>query len=578
MRVCKRTPQRYASQSVTTWLWNRKPDGTRQSSAEVIAAHANPTPSISFLQASASQLAESGVNNIQSLVVFVTEEQAAEQVVFPSSFLPTPAFEKLLPLPLVLPQASLQDFAGKLKETQFVYPSYEGPGLIPRVLLVGVGKAKEVSVDKMRSAMHSSLAALRAKKFNTAAVMVPKFLMNGGGQKEMVDALARTAVLSNHTFDKYLSGDNAPNPIEKLILLTSDLHDPPSSSSTTPSTSASAPTSNKMDDVLKTAQAVAECTVFAREMANDRADSINPKTMEALAKNVATAHKLKFTSITDSKLKAAGYNLLPAVGQGAVHPARLVTIEYNGNPDSKETLALVGKGITFDTGGLNLKPTGFIESMHLDMSGSAAVLASIKAAAILNLKVNVVAVLALAENAIGEKAVKPHTIIQTPKGSVEINNTDAEGRLALADALMYTQSKFAPTRIIDVATLTGACVVALGEYAAGVFSNNDALAMSLMESGQKTYERCWRLPILPEHTEELKGQYSDMRSTGKDRAGGACTAAAFLQKFIDEGVHWAHVDIAGPAMYSSARDFMPAGGTGFGVQLLVDYMQKIAKP
>jgi len=257
-----------------------------------------------------------------------------------------------------------------------------------------------------------------------------------------------------------------------------------------------------------------------------------------------------------------------------------VTLEYKGDEKSKEVVALIGKGITFDTGGLNLKPTGGIENMHLDMSGCAAVLGTIKAAAAAKLPVNIVAVIALAENAIGPNAVKPHTIVPTFKGSVEINNTDAEGRLALADAFMYVQKTHQPKRMIDMATLTGACVVALGECAAGVFTNTPELAKQLSDSGSRVHERCWPMPILPEHVAELKGVYSDHRSTGSSKTGGACTAAAFLQKFVEDGVQWAHVDIAGPAMYSKARDWMPEGGTGFGVQLLLDWIEtnKAANP
>ncbi|KAF0718132.1 hypothetical protein As57867_001868, partial [Aphanomyces stellatus] len=192
---------------------------------------------------------------------------------------------------------------------------------------------------------------------------------------------------------------------------------------------------------------------------------------------------------------------------------------------------------------------------------------------------NVVAVLALAENAIGSKAAKPHTIVKSLKGlTVEVNNTDAEGRLVLGDALSYVQQQYKPHTVIDVATLTGACIVALGEYCAGVFSNSDDLAHALvvwsLTSGHATHERCWRLPILPEHTAELKGSQSDSRSMGKDRYGGAITAAAFLQQFVEKDVKWAHVDIAGPSNYSAARSYMPKGATGFGVQVLFDFLKR----
>jgi len=182
--------------------------------------------------------------------------------------------------------------------------------------------------------------------------------------------------------------------------------------------------------------------------------------------------------------------------------------------------------------------------------------------------------LSVAENSISEKAYKPGAILKSYSGkTVEVGNTDAEGRLVLADALSYTQEIYKPKTVIDVATLTGACVVGLGEYAAGLFSNKSELQKELCDAGSEVLERCWPMPIYPEHTEELDSTVADTSSTGKGRYGGACTAAAFLQKFINTDVQWAHMDVAGPAMYSSARSYMPKGSTGFGVQALVKFLQ-----
>ena len=188
--------------------------------------------------------------------------------------------------------------------------------------------------------------------------------------------------------------------------------------------------------------------------------------------------------------------------------------------------------------------------MHMDMHGAATVLGAMAAMGRLRPKVNVVACVALAENAIGAKAVKPNAILRSAMGmTVEVGNTDAEGRLCLGDAIWYVQEHHSPDTVIDVATLTGACVVALGEYTAGLFANNDHLAEALADAGDGCFERCWRLPILPEHTEELKGGYADLRSIGAGREGGSCTAAAFLGEFVRDGVAWAHLDIAGAGMY-----------------------------
>lgn len=267
------------------------------------------------------------------------------------------------------------------------------------------------------------------------------------------------------------------------------------------------------------------------------------------------------------------------MGQGAKYEPRLVIMEYRGNTAEPEKfdVALIGKGITFDTGGLNLKPTGFIEDMHLDKGGAVGVIGAMKAIGeIAPRGVNIVACCALAENAISRDAFKPHAILRSRSGkTVEVGNTDAEGRLVLADALSYVQDTYDPCTMVDMATLTGACVVALGEYTAGLFSNDKNLSSELVSLGDESFERCWPLPLLQEYTDEIKSgsEFADLRSIGSGREAGACTAAAFLKEFVStkSNVSWAHVDIAGSAMYSKSREFMSKGATGFGASLLAKY-------
>jgi leucyl aminopeptidase len=243
--------------------------------------------------------------------------------------------------------------------------------------------------------------------------------------------------------------------------------------------------------------------------------------MEQQARDMLTEFPdadLTVTVLQHEDLLAQGLHMLAAVGQGAQVPPRLVAVEYKGDPSAPDCkLALVGKGVTFDTGGLNLKMTGFIEDMHMDMGGSAAVLAGFKGVVGSGLRRNVVCVLALAENAIGKDAVRPHSILTSLKGdTVEVGNTDAEGRLCLGDAMWWVQQQHAPHTVVDVATLTGACVVALGEYAAGLFCNDEELAQALTHASDVTDELVWRMPVLAAHTAELKGaqQQADLRSIG----------------------------------------------------------------
>jgi len=325
-----------------------------------------------------------------------------------------------------------------------------------------------------------------------------------------------------------------------------------------------------------------QATNIARDLANERSDICTPAWMESKALELVDQYRnkdlLDIEIITYSDMKKLGLNLFAAVGQGASIPPRLIILKYRGDPENPNyQIALVGKGITFDTGGLNIKPTGSIEDMYLDMSGSAAVYGVMSALPKLGIKKNIIGALCMAENAVSHQSYYPSSILKSYKGlTVEIGNTDAEGRLVLADALSYVQKNFKPEYIIDLATLTGACVVALGEYASGLFTNNNQLKEDLLACGDNVFERTWPLPLFNEYSEELKGGHSDLKNIGKGRYGGASTGAAFLKEFIENSTKGAHLDIAGPAMTSEKRGHVPKGGTGYGVQLLLDWLsQKI---
>ncbi|TYZ58711.1 hypothetical protein PybrP1_004086 [[Pythium] brassicae (nom. inval.)] len=487
----------------------------------------------------------------------------AARVVFVSAG--TNAAELQRSLPFAVSPHALREFRARPRETLLLHASDDDERFADaRVLLVGLGAADKVDEQLLRGATHGALSALRTKKTKSALLQVPVLEGTQLSPSRVVELVSQAAILSNYQFDKYLSVGTDENGDEKLKLPLEQIF-----------LEAGAEFQQNVAEQVT----VGEETIFARNLGNERSDVMNPAFMEQVARASADLPNMSVRVLQRDELEQEGMNMFLSVGQAATCPPRLVLLEYRGNPDSDETVALVGKGITFDTGGLNLKPSGYIEDMHTDMCGSAAVLGAVRAASRLGLKVNVVAALAMAENAIGSEAVKPHTIVKSHKGiTVENNNTDAEGRLVLGDTLSFVQQQYKPKKVIDVATLTGACIVALGEYCAGVFSNSDDLAGKLQESGTASYERCWRLPILPEHSEELKGYQSDSRSTGKGRYGGACTAAAFLQQFIDKDIEWAHIDIAGPSNYSAAKSYFPKGATGFGVQLLYTYLKNHEQP
>lgn len=439
-----------------------------------------------------------------------------------------------------IPESALEGLKGDKANTRLVYcGTKDAPKKV--VLAKSSGKTHD-----LRIATHQALELLRGEEH---ALLLPSAHTS---QQEILE-IARAGILSRHRFDKYKK-DSKNGPQVHLQVNERMLEH----------------VQNSMSKV----EAFALGTIIARELCNERAHIVHPQFMEECASDlVKSSPRLSLKVLAGKQLSDRNLHLLNAVGQGAEHYPRLLSITYTPKNGSTENpIALVGKGITFDTGGLNLKPTGFMEDMHLDMGGSAAVLGAMKTISMLEPDKSVVAVLAVAENSIDSLSYKPHQIIGTKRGSVEVSNTDAEGRLALADAFTYVQEDFDPKIVVDIATLTGACVVALGESSAGLFSNNDELAGELMRIGDSSWERCWRLPILPEHRDDLKGTYSDLRSTGKSKYGGACTAAAFLETFIDPERHWAHIDMAGPGCYSAQRDFMPLGGTGFGSHLLSQFV------
>lgn len=265
--------------------------------------------------------------------------------------------------------------------------------------------------------------------------------------------------------------------------------------------------------------------------------------------------------------------LLTAVGQGASVPPRLVVVEYAGAADAASgPVALVGKGITFDTGGIHLKPSGYIEDMYLDKAGAAAVVGAIWSLQQLSSPVHVVGVLALAENAIGARAVKPSALLHSLHGrTVEVGNTDAEGRLAMADAMTWVQRQFQPQVLVDIATLTGSCISALGEETAGLFFNRGGkkFARQIRRASHRCGEAVWHLPITPEHRRTVEGKQADLTNSGDSTGGGASEAAAFLEHFAGD-TPWVHLDIAGPGAPSKPQHYLPAGSTGFGAQLLAE--------
>ena len=301
--------------------------------------------------------------------------------------------------------------------------------------------------------------------------------------------------------------------------------------------------------------------------------------MKNLVKGKANIKDVKV--VRGQQLVDLGMNLLHAVGKGATSEPRCIAVYYKGNPNKEDVdVAFIGKGITFDTGGLHLKSTGNIEDMYLDKGGACSVLGALHGTMELGIKMNVVFAMGLAENAIDAKSYKPMDIIKSMKGyTVEIDNTDAEGRLILADTFTYVQREFKPAKIIDLATLTGAVRIALGIEHAGMFSNDDEFALEVQACGLEVFEKSWRLPIPDESKEQTISPVADLVNSYRVPFAGASRAAAFLEKFVEKGVKWIHLDIAGAFGYNAACGKVPLSshGTGFGAQTLLNYLYKNQK-
>jgi len=328
--------------------------------------------------------------------------------------------------------------------------------------------------------------------------------------------------------------------------------------------------------LLERIEAVTGAVLMARDLSHQPANVINPITLAERAAEVAKEYGLGIRVIDDQELTAMGAGALLAVGKGSNAKPRLIILTYPGTQPDAKPVALVGKAITFDTGGYSIKSTEGILGMKYDKCGGVDVLAMMQAAAALKLKTPLVGVISAAENMISGGSYRPDDIITTLSGkTVEITSTDAEGRLVLSDALTYTQREYAPRAIIDLATLTGGVVVALGRVRAGLFSNNDALAQALFAAGEKTGERLWRLPLDEEYINNLKGDDADLKNTG-GREASSILGGTFLKAFIENDTPWAHLDIAGVADSNKDQPYAPKGATGFGIRLLIEYLEALA--
>ncbi|MGX1018072.1 leucyl aminopeptidase [Pseudomonas sp. Y3 TE3536] len=441
------------------------------------------------------------------------------------------------------------DLAGKPGQTLLLHSL---PGLkAERVLLVGSGKDEALGDRAWRKLVASVAGVLKGLNGGDAVLALDDIAVsNRDAHYGKYRLLAETLQDGEYVFDRFKSQKAEPRALKKVTLL------------------ADKAGLAEVERAVKHATAIATGMAFTRDLGNLPPNLCHPSFLAEQAKELGKAHKgLKVEVLDEKKIKDLGMGAFYAVGQGSDQPPRLIVLNYQGGKKADKPFVLVGKGITFDTGGISLKPGAGMDEMKYDMCGAASVFGTLRAVLELQLPINLVCLLACAENMPSGGATRPGDIVTTMSGqTVEILNTDAEGRLVLCDALTYAE-RFKPQAVIDIATLTGACIVALGSHTSGLMGNNDDLVGQLLDAGKRADDRAWQLPLFDEYQEQLDSPFADMGNIGGPKAG-TITAGCFLSRFA-KAYNWAHMDIAGTAWISGGKD---KGATGRPVPLLTQYL------
>ncbi len=463
-----------------------------------------------------------------------------------------------------LDKGSLKDFKGKTGDALVVYSG--GAKLkTPRVLLLGLGDAAEME-DFRKSAY---TAAQQAKSLQVQSLVfdcssITAWARNTGESGEMIaECIVDTILYGLYSFDRLKSGKlnktKRKEKEEKAGLRELQIR-------------VNAGGVKEVEDGARRGVIIADARNLARDLVNLPGNLLNAADIADAARKSAEKSGCKVTVFHKKEIEKLGMGGLVAVNKGSHSPPTFTILDYEPAGKPVATVALVGKGVTFDSGGISLKPANAMDEMKCDMAGAAAVIGGVEAAALLGLPLRIVGLIPATDNMPGGAAQKPGDVITTYSGiTVEVGNTDAEGRLILADALAYAIKHYKPDAIVDLATLTGACIVALGYSVAGLFSNNDGFARKIYEAGKRSGEKVWQMPVWEEYDELIKSEVADVHNTG-GKGAGSITAAKFLEKFIDGHKTWAHIDIAGPA-FSAKSAKKNHGGTGFGVRLLIELLR-----
>jgi leucyl aminopeptidase len=444
-----------------------------------------------------------------------------------------------------------KDFEGKPNQMRLIYTQGKLPA--ERILLVGLGKDKDFKIEKLRQASGTSSKAVRdlgLKKFSSTLALLK---MKKVSAYDISKAVAEGAILSLYDFIDYRTEKKEEIKRVDEVAVIVEKEDKE--------------IKKGLDDGVK----ISEAVYIARDMINHPANTATPTYLSEQAKRIARKSGIRCKVLDRADMEKLKMGALLAVARGSDEPPKFIIMEYWGGKKGEKPVLIVGKGLTFDSGGISIKPSEKMEEMKHDMAGGAAAICAIKAAADLKLPVNVVSLIPATENMPSGKADKPGDVIKSMAGkTIEIISTDAEGRMILADALTYGE-RYKPKAVIDLATLTGACIIALGYHATGLLGNDKNVIEAVKKAGEKSGERMWELPLWEEYEEQNKSDIADVKNVG-GRGGGTITAAAFLKKFAGK-FKWAHLDIAGTVWEYNGKPYIPKGAVGVGVRLLVEYLK-----
>jgi leucyl aminopeptidase len=447
------------------------------------------------------------------------------------------------------------EIKGKLGEVTVIHSLGKLPAA--RVVVMGLGERGGLTLDKIRGAIAETCRFLRRKRVDTIATIAHGVGINDITPEASAQAITEGALLGLYSFRKHITKEEEYGEVKQLTVIGSRDTDVP-----------------LLEQGCSKGRILAEAANLARDMVNEPANYMTPADMAEVARKIAQDHGLELTVMEKKEMQELGMGALLGVAQGSSQPPKFIVMKYKGRDSDEVDLALVGKGVTFDSGGISIKPSDKMEEMKDDMSGGAAVMVAISAIARLKAGINVTAIVPAVENLPSGSALKPSDIVTAMNGkTIEIISTDAEGRLILADALGYA-NKLKAKLIVDVATLTGACVIALGNICTGAFSNNQELVDKLVAAGAEAGEHMWQMPMYDEYKEQNKSDVADIKNVG-GRSAGPITAAQFLAEFVGE-TPWVHLDIAGTGFIDKERHYLTKGATGVPVRTLVNLALAIA--